>query len=112
MGAHILHSTHHGAYRYWLCSDALRGDGPSRKHDQHTARCAVGTGGVWMRQSGSGARTAAPTSGRRGCRPASTSAVVDRDRDFDRRWCVVNHGAEAKLAAAKLWSRVYFVATF
>jgi predicted cobalt transporter CbtA len=54
--------------------NALRGDGPKWKDHQHAARCAVGTGGFCMRQSGSGAGIAASTSWRRGCRPASKAA--------------------------------------
>jgi len=111
MGAHILHSTHHGAHGCRVCCGSLRGDGSRREDYQHTERCAVGAGGVRLLQSGSGPRIAAATSGRRGCRPASTPALVGRDSHCDRCRHVVDCRKKPRLAPPNLWSSVPIAAT-
>src|SRR5712691_3231264 len=111
MGTHILDRTYHGAHGYWLCGGALRGDGSRRGDYQHTARCAVGAGGFCVLQSGSGPWITAATSGRCGCRLASTPALVGRDCHCDRRRYVVDRREEEKLVPPNLWSRVLVAAT-
>jgi hypothetical protein len=67
MRAHNLYSADHCAHEYRVFSSTLGAMGPSREDHRQAARCAVGTGGFCLLQSGSGAGIAASTSGRRSC---------------------------------------------